>query len=132
MSIPPWLLRNTHIESGATIGGHATPGGRVRDFTTEKGGYRYTEALNTPIQGGAAEVLLATLDQLDTHLDGIDALLVNLVHDEIVLDVAEAVTDLAKEAVKEAMVEGLLSQFPNASTVNLVEVHAGRDWAEAK
>ena len=23
MSIPPWLLRNTHIQSGATIGGHA-------------------------------------------------------------------------------------------------------------
>ena len=24
MSIPPWPLRNTHIESGSTIGGHAT------------------------------------------------------------------------------------------------------------
>ena len=24
MSIPPWTLRNTHIQSGATIGGHAT------------------------------------------------------------------------------------------------------------
>ena len=23
MSIPPWPLKNTHIESGATIGGHA-------------------------------------------------------------------------------------------------------------
>ena len=23
MSIPPWLLRNTCIQSGATIGGHA-------------------------------------------------------------------------------------------------------------
>ena len=77
-------------------------------------------------------MLLATLDRLDTHLDGIDARLVNLVHDEIVLDVAEADTDRAKEAVKEAMVEGLLSQFPTASTVGLVEVHAGRNWAEAK
>jgi len=23
MSIPPWTLRNTHIQSGATFGGHA-------------------------------------------------------------------------------------------------------------
>ena len=30
MSIPPWLLRNTQIESGATIGGHARIPGYIR------------------------------------------------------------------------------------------------------
>ncbi len=47
-----------------------TPGGRVRDFSKEPKGYSYTQALNTPIQGGAAEVMLATLACLDKHLSG--------------------------------------------------------------
>jgi DNA polymerase I-like protein with 3'-5' exonuclease and polymerase domains len=50
-----------------------TPGGRVRDFSIEGRGYRYTEALNTPIQGGAAEVLLAALARLEDALAGLDA-----------------------------------------------------------
>ena len=109
-----------------------TPGGRVRDFSIEAHGYRYTEALNTPIQGGAAEVLLAALGRLETHLVGIDALLVNIVHDELVLEVVEADADRATVAVEAAMIEGMLEIFPDASTVGLVEAHVGSNWAEAK
>jgi DNA polymerase-1 len=67
----------------------STPGGRVRDFTQSKNGYRYTEALNTPIQGAAAEVLLAALAKLEDYLAGLDAKLVNIIHDELVLEAAE-------------------------------------------
>jgi DNA polymerase-1 len=110
----------------------ATPGGRVRDFTKEPHGYRYTEALNTPIQGGAAEVLLATLAILDAHLSGLDAKLVNIVHDELVLEVAEADVERAKAAVVSAMTEGMLAIFPDASVRDLVEVNSGPNWAAAK
>jgi len=109
-----------------------TPGGRIRDFTKEPGGYRFTEALNTPIQGGAAEVMMTTLACLERHLEGIDAKLVNVVHDEIVLEVAEKNTERAEEAIEKAMIEGMLAVFPNAGTAALVEARSGENWAEAK
>jgi hypothetical protein len=37
-----------------------------------------------------------------------------------------------KAAVERAMVRGFLSVFPDGSTRDLVEAHAGRNWAEAK
>jgi DNA polymerase I-like protein with 3'-5' exonuclease and polymerase domains len=109
-----------------------TPGGRVRDFRRESGGYRYTEALNTPIQGGAAEVLMAALARLEESFSGLDAKFVNMVHDEIVLEVAESEAEAAKTALVSAMTDGFLAIFPGATTVNLVEVMSGRNWAEAK
>ena len=109
-----------------------TPGGRVRDFSKERKGYSYTQALNTPIQGGAAEVMLATLACLDKHLSGLDAKLVNIVHDELVLEVAEERVEVTKKAVEHAMVEGMLKIFPAATTVDLVEASDGPNWAEAK
>ncbi len=109
-----------------------TPCGRIRDFSKEARGYRYTETLNTPIQGGAAEVLMAALSRLPKYLKGIDAKLVNIVHDEIVLEVANKDIDCAKEALEKVMVEGMLAVFPLASTRNLVESKAGNNWAEAK
>lgn len=109
-----------------------TPGGRMRDFRRESGGYRYTEALNTPIQGGAAEVLMAALARFEENFSGLDARLVNMVHDEIVLEVAQAQAQDAKAALVSAMTDGFLAIFPQATTVNLVEVMSGRNWAEAK
>ena len=110
----------------------ATPGGRVRDFRNEKNGYSYTEALNTPIQGGAAEVLMVTLGVLERHLKGINAKLVNTIHDEIVLEAASEHSQKAATALIAAMTEGMLTIFPEASTKNLVDVNSGLNWAEAK
>ena len=107
----------------------ATPDGRVRRF---KAGRVYSEALNTPIQGGAAEVLLATLSLLESHLAGIDALLVNLIHDEIVLEVAREDGTRACRALEEAMIAGMKTVFPRADTRGLVEAAVGDSWAEAK
>ena len=111
-----------------------TPGGRVRDFSSEKNGYRYTESLNTPVQGSAAEVLLETLAVLDKHLSGLNAKLVNIIHDELVLEVATKDAEAAKLAVEQAMIEGYLAIFPDAedTTQNLVEAHIRINWEAAK
>ena len=109
-----------------------TPSGRVRTFKRKRGKSYYTAFLNTPVQGGAAEVMLAALAALDRRLKGLDAKLVNVVHDEIVLDVAADQAQAAKTAVEEAMVEGMLSVFPRADCNGLVEAHSGCNWAEAK
>ena len=49
----------------------------------------YTEALNTPLQGAKAVMIPAVFSLLDEYLDGIDARLISIVHDEFVLEVAE-------------------------------------------
>ena len=114
------------------IGKVTTPGGRVRDFRVSGGGYSYTESLNTPIQGGAAEVMLNALIRLDRYLPRLDAMLVNVVHDEVIVEVAEEQAEEAKDLVEQAMIEGMLEMFPDASTRGLVEAHIGSNWAEAK
>ncbi len=65
-------------------------------------------------------------------LGRLDAKLVNIVHDELVLEVAEADVEAAKAVVEKAMVEGMLSIFPEATTRDLVEANDGLNWAESK
>ena len=65
-----------------------TPCGRTRNFGRETKGYSYTVALNHPIQGGAAEITLNALIRLLPMLTE-ECRLVNVVHDEILLEVRE-------------------------------------------
>ena len=103
-----------------------TPGGRVRGLDKNIG----TECLNTPVQGGAAECLLATLAALD--VDSLGGRLVNIVHDELVVEAAPEQADAVSAAVEAAMVAGFLAIFPSGSTRDLVEAHSGPNWAAAK
>jgi DNA polymerase I-like protein with 3'-5' exonuclease and polymerase domains len=57
-----------------------------------------------------------------------------VVHDELVLEVADADATAVKAAVEQAMVEGFLAVFPEGAgvTAGLVEAKAGLNWAVAK
>lgn len=115
-----------------------TPCGRVRDFAKEENGYRYTEALNTPIQGGAAEVALHSLIRLEKALDWTDARIANTVHDEVIVEVIVEVSEERAEevaqVVEDSMSNGFLDVFPNAfsCTKGLVETKIAKSWGEAK
>lgn len=110
-----------------------TPGGRVRDFSKEKLGYQYTAALNLPIQGASAEIMLRALTRISPMLD--DACrLVNVVHDEIVLEVQESMTNVYLEKAKEAMELAFLDVFTEAAPYmqGLVDAKIGKNWGETK
>ena len=109
-----------------------TRGGLLRDLGKEKHGWKLTEALNTPVQGSGADCLLEALIALPAALSGLDAHLVNHVHDEIILECAEADAIAAQQALTEAMVKGFQTLFPEARMPGLVEAHVGSNWAEAK
>jgi DNA polymerase-1 len=109
-----------------------TPSGRVRTWKRERGRSHFTAFLNTPIQGGAAEVLQAALASLDRRLKSLDAQVTNVVHDEIILEVAPQDVDAAKLALEAAMVDGMVAVFPAANVGGLVEAHSGENWAAAK
>lgn len=103
-----------------------TPGGRVRPLDKNIG----TECLNTPVQGGAAECLLAALATL--QLDSLNARLVNIVHDELVVECEPEQAGAVMAEVERAMVAGFLAIFPEGATRDLVEAHTGPNWASAK
>jgi DNA polymerase I len=107
-----------------------TPGGRVRPLDGNRA--LATESLNTPIQGGAAECLLAALADLEPRLEALGAALVNVIHDEMVVECnPDRVADVSA-AVEAAMTAGFLVIFPDGSTRDMVEAHSGPNWAAAK
>jgi DNA polymerase-1 len=107
-----------------------TPGGRTRSLEGARS--LATESLNTPIQGGAAECLLAAMATLEPRLDGLGAVLCNVVHDELVVECdPERAADVGA-AIEQAMVAGFLAIFPQGATRDLVDAHSGANWAAAK
>lgn len=110
-----------------------TPCGRIRDFSKEKRGYIYTAALNLPIQGGAAETTLNALIRITSLLNE-ECRLVNVVHDEIILEVNESRASEYAEKAKDSMEQAFLDVFPNAKPymLGLVEAKIGKNWAETK
>jgi DNA polymerase-1 len=110
-----------------------TPCGRERDFSRERLGYRYNAALNLPIQGAAAEITLHALIRLSSLLCN-ECCLVNVVHDEILLEVKEDKAQEYADKATEAMELAFLDVFPGAKPYlkGLVEAKIGKTWAETK
>jgi len=106
--------------------------GLVRDFEVQGTGYLQGEAVNIPVQGSAAEVMLCAVARLPQTLNGSSARLYHNVHDELVLTCAPEDADQAAAALRDAMTAGFLQVFPEgeALTRDLVETKTGRSWAE--
>lgn len=108
-----------------------TPLGKLRKLNPDT---YYTVCLNTPIQGGAAEIMLLSMINVYKSIrkSGIDAHISNVVHDEILVDChIDSVEEMATY-IKDGMEKALLAVFPEASLTGLVDVGIGKNWAEAK
>jgi DNA polymerase I-like protein with 3'-5' exonuclease and polymerase domains len=91
-----------------------------------------TEALNAPVQGSAAEVLLAALGRLPHWLRGLDARLVLHCHDELLLDCVEQDAPAAAAALTGCMTEAWQRLFPEAVMPGICAAHIGANWSDAK
>ena len=91
--------------------------------------FKETCAYNTPVQGAGAEVLLAALAALHDRLIGLDAVVLAVIHDEIIVECAPALGEHVKALLEESMIAGMLAIFPEASTIGLVEAHLAHSWA---
>jgi DNA polymerase-1 len=110
-----------------------TPSGRVRRFKSRRReDMSPMEVYNTPVQGGAAEVLLKALGLLMPALRnaGLTAQPVAVVHDEILLESPEREADIAARVLQRVMEEAMTAIFPEACTRGLVEAKIVRDWSE--
>jgi DNA polymerase-1 len=85
-------------------------------------------AVNSPIQGSAADIIKLAMINIDRRLDreGLDARMLLQVHDELVFEVVPkdvaALTALVKTEMEEA--------YPLAVPVR-VEIGVGPNWADA-
>jgi DNA polymerase-1 len=107
-----------------------TLAGRVRKFgndpvADDRGAMR-REAMNYPIQGASADIAKLALGYVRDELEGLDARLINCIHDEFVVECAQEVSGEVSERTREAMIragEEILSKVPVD-----VEVVASREW----
>jgi DNA polymerase-1 len=107
-----------------------TLAGRVRKFGQKSGGddkgAMRREAMNYPIQGSSADIAKLALAYIRKELEGLDARLINSIHDEFVVECAEDLAEEVSERMREAMVragEKLLKRVPVE-----VEVVVSREW----
>ena len=106
--------------------------GRPLRAAWENGGLRYTQAVNIPVQGSCADVLLIALAGADQRLSDLDAAIIATVHDEIVAEVSEDDAAEAARRLEAAMVDAFLRIFPEAPTHGLVEAKVVQCWVDAK
>jgi DNA polymerase-1 len=90
--------------------------------------YAERTAINAPMQGTAADIIKRAMLLVNTWLEQtqVDAKMVMQVHDELVLEVAEADIDRVKDAVIKEMIAAA-----DLSVALEVEVGIGRNWEEA-
>jgi DNA polymerase I len=90
-------------------------------------GFAERTAVNSPIQGTAADLIKLAMVRIDRALKGMRSTLLLQVHDELVLEAPEDEIDEIKQVVKTEM-EGVYQ----LSVPLLVEVGTGLNWRDAK
>ena len=101
-------------------------------YEDQLSGFNGALAVNLPIQGSCAEVMMLALARLHAVLRDQPATLIATVHDEAVflvpndMQVAVAIADIARKE----MVAAFLDVFPNAPTFNLVAPKIGSNWGD--
>jgi len=95
---------------------------RIRQFAERT-------AVNTPIQGSAADIIKVAMLKIDKVLEeeGLNAKMILQVHDELVFDVPESELDKTRKVVKKYMEE-----IPELKVPIEAKASVGKNWLEAK
>ncbi len=125
----------TTIEKAKETGYVTTVFGRRRylpELTSSNGMLRaFGErvARNAPIQGTAADIIKIAMINVFKRLEDekLDARLILQVHDELIIECAEAIKERVSALLKEEMENSV-----NMSVALIADVHSGQSWYEAK
>jgi len=93
-------------------------------------GFDGAYAVNHPVQGSSAEIMMRALTLIDEALKGYEADLVATIHDEVVLIVPDdpQISAVISDIMRHEMTAAFLELFPSAPTVNLVSLELGPYW----
>lgn len=109
-----------------------TVAGKIRALPSDSW---YGAALNHPVQGTAAEIILTALSIFHNYIKNIDNAyikLINCVHDEILVECPSTIATEVESLLKVAMVEAYKKTFPNGVIRDLVGSGIGDSWGTAK
>ncbi len=108
--------------------------GRVVEASWEPDGIRYTQCCNLPVQGVCADIMLRAVARVHARImaDRIDAHLIAQIHDELIVEAATADLNAVAKILKEEMTTAFAETFPDAPSLNLVDVKTGQNWADLK
>jgi DNA polymerase-1 len=107
--------------------------GRIVEAAWEPAGHlSFPQCCNLPVQGAAADAMLRAIPLVFRRLRGINGGMVACVHDELLLEVAEADAETARGILEASMIEAFEATFPGAPLNKVVEVKVGKTWKEVK
>ena len=89
---------------------------------------RLNTLFNQPVQGLAADGMKAAFVVLQKRLERLDAELVAVIHDEVIVQTPPALEDEVRVTVEQAMIDGM--QTFVSSVPITAEGVVGRSWAE--
>ena len=84
-------------------------------------------AMNTPIQGSAADIIKLAMIRAEKNLRGLDSRIIIQVHDELVLEAKSSELAGVEKILRDAMENVVKLSVPLT-----VDVHSGTNWALAK
>ncbi|MBO4400366.1 MAG: DNA polymerase I [Selenomonadaceae bacterium] len=84
-------------------------------------------AMNTPIQGSAADIIKLAMIRAEKNLQGLDSRIILQVHDELVVEAKAAELEQVEKILRDAMENVVALKVPL-----VVDVHCGKNWTEAK
>ena len=104
---------------------------RLKDINSRNAvvrGHAERNAINTPIQGSAADIIKLAMIKIQTEIDvlGLQSKMLLQVHDELVFDVLKTELPVLKKLIKEKM-EGVLDSIVPL----VVDLDVGKSWLEA-
>ena len=98
---------------------------KSNNYTVRQFGSRV--AMNTPIQGTAADIMKIAMNEVYDKLKDLDAKIVLQVHDELIVEVKEEQKEKVKEIIKDSMENAAKLDIPLK-----VEISEAEDWYNAK
>jgi DNA polymerase-1 len=107
-----------------TILGRRRPIPEFTDRATR--GFGERTAINTPIQGSAADIIKIAMIRIHDQLNGFKSLMILQVHDELLFEIHESEIDEISEIIKKEMEGAWKLRVPLR-----VDIGTGRNWAEA-
>jgi DNA polymerase-1 len=121
-------------EEARTHGFVVSPFGRriwipgIADRNPARRGYAERQAINAPLQGGAADIIKRAMVKLPAALRmaGLQARMLLQVHDELLFEAPEG-----EAAALAALVRDVMQRAAVLSVPLVVETGAGRSWADA-
>jgi DNA polymerase I len=110
-----------------TLFGRVRPIPDINSKNANLRGFAERTAVNTPLQGTAADLIKVAMIQIDAELRerGLTSRMTLQVHDELVFEVPEAEIDVMRSLVKERM-----EQVHTLTVPLLVEMGVGANWRD--